>query len=53
MSMPRILSRYIIKQFLASFFAVMLALGFVIVLFDVIELMKKEQQKLLIPSATC
>ena len=41
MPMPRIISRYIVRQFLMSFFAVMLALGFVVVLFDVIELMKK------------
>ena len=46
MSMPRILSRYTIRQFLTSFFAVMLALGFVIVLFDVIELMKKGSAKI-------
>lgn len=46
MSMPRILSRYTIRQFLTSFFAVMLTLGFVIVLFDVIELMKKGTTKI-------
>ncbi len=46
MSMPRIISRYIVRQFLMSFFAVMLALGFVVVLFDVIELMKKGTSKI-------
>ncbi len=46
MPMPRILSRYIIRQFLMSFFAVMLTLGFVILLFDVIELMKKGTTKI-------
>ena len=42
MSTPKILSRYIIKQFLFSFFAVMLTLGFITFLFDVIDLMKRE-----------
>ena len=42
MSAPKLISRYILRQFLMSFFAVMLTLGFIILLFDVIELMKKE-----------
>lgn len=42
MPAPKIISQYIIRQFLMSFFAVMLALGSIILLFDVIELMKKE-----------
>ncbi len=42
MSTPKLISRYILRQFLMSFFAVMLTLGFIILLFDVIELMKKE-----------
>ena len=42
MPAPKIISQYIIRQFMMSFFAVMLALGSVILLFDVIELMKKE-----------
>lgn len=42
MSAPKIISQYIIRQFLMSFFAVLLTLGSVILLFDVIELMKKE-----------
>ncbi len=42
MAVPKILSRYIIRQFLMSFFAVSLTLGAIILLFDVIELMKKE-----------
>ncbi len=42
MSAPKIISQYIIRQFMMSFFAVMLALGAVILLFDVIEVMKKE-----------
>lgn len=46
MSMPRIISWYIVRQFLMSFFAVMLTLGFVVVLFDVIELMKKGTTKI-------
>ena len=39
---PKIISQYIIRQFLMSFFAVMLTLGSIILLFDVIEVMKKE-----------
>ncbi|MBR1778872.1 MAG: LPS export ABC transporter permease LptG [Alphaproteobacteria bacterium] len=42
MPAPKIISQYIIRQFLMSFFAVMLALGAIILLFDVIEVMKKE-----------
>lgn len=42
MSAPKILTQYIIRQFLMSFFAVLLTLGSIILLFDVIELMKKE-----------
>ena len=42
MPTSRIISRYIIRQFLMSFFAVMLTLGFIILIFDVIELMKKD-----------
>lgn len=42
MSTSKLLSRYIIKQFLLSFFAVMLTLGFITFLFDVIDLMKRE-----------
>ena len=41
MSTPKLISRYILRQFLMSFFAVMLTLGFIILLFDVIEMMKK------------
>lgn len=42
MSAPKIISQYIIRQFMMSFFAVMLALGSIILLLDVIEVMKKE-----------
>ena len=42
MSTPKLISRYILRQFLMSFFAVMLTLGFIILLFDVIEMMKKD-----------
>ncbi len=42
MPAPKIISQYIIRQFLMSFFAVMLTLGAIILLFDVIEVMKKE-----------
>ena len=42
MPAPKIISQYIIRQFLMSFLAVMLALGSIILLFDVIEVMKKE-----------
>ena len=42
MPAPKIISQYIIRQFLMSFFAVMLTLGSIILLFDVIEVMKKE-----------
>ncbi|MBR4126600.1 MAG: LPS export ABC transporter permease LptG [Alphaproteobacteria bacterium] len=42
MPAPKIISRYIVRQFLMSFFAVMLMLGSVILLFDIIEVMKKE-----------
>lgn len=42
MSAPKIISQYIIRQFLMSFFAVMLTLGAIILLFDIIEVMKKE-----------
>lgn len=41
MSFSNILSRYIIRQFLASFCAVLLTLGFVVFIFDSIELIKK------------
>ena len=36
MSAPKILTQYIIKQFLMSFFAVLLTLGSISLLFDVI-----------------
>ena len=39
---PKLISQYIIRQFLMSFFAVLITLGAIILLFDVIELMKKE-----------
>ena len=42
MPAPKIISQYIIRQFLMSFLAVLLALGSIILLFDVIEIMKKE-----------
>ena len=42
MPAPKILSQYTIRQFLMSFFAVLLTLGSIILLFDVIEIMKKE-----------
>ena len=42
MPAPKIISQYIIRQFLMSFNAVMLTLGAIVLLFDVIELMKKE-----------
>lgn len=42
MSAPKIISRYIVRQFLMSFFAVGLTLGSIILLFDIIELLKKE-----------
>ena len=42
MPAPKIISQYIIRQFMMSFFAVLLALGSVILLFDVVEVMKKE-----------
>lgn len=42
MPAPKIISQYIIRQFMMSFFAVMLALGSIILLFDIIEIMKKE-----------
>ncbi|MCQ2966726.1 MAG: LPS export ABC transporter permease LptG [Alphaproteobacteria bacterium] len=42
MGTPKILSRYILRQFLTSFIAVFLSLGFIIYVFDVVDYMKRQ-----------
>ena len=42
MGTPKIISRYILRQFITSFIAVFLALGFIIYVFDVVDYMKHQ-----------